>query len=74
MDNSEEKKNPWFNWFTGFIGAVVWVAAIVLSLMCNNGFDPFHFIAACCCPVCYLPFGIFCMMKRKGGGTSVSVF
>lgn len=71
MSSSETKEsNPWLSWIKYIVFTAVWITAILMSFVCNNGFDPIHFIVACCCPICYLPFGIFCIMKKRGTGLS----
>lgn len=44
----------------GFVYTAIWIFSIFLSFRCAGTFDLFHFLAACCCPLCYLPYGIFC--------------
>lgn len=53
--------SPLAQLITQIVYSIVWILALFLAFRCNQGFDLFHFLAACCCPVCYLPYGIYCV-------------
>ena len=41
------------------INIIIFVWAVYLSFKVNDGFDPLHFLLACCCSICYLPYGLW---------------
>ena len=51
----------------GIFQVIAWIGALFLAFKCR-GMDPMHLLVACCCPYCYIPFGLFCLYGGGGGG------
>lgn len=41
------------------INLSIFIYAIYLSFKVNAGFNLLHFLMACCCSICYLPYGLY---------------
>ena len=66
MDNTDKKESS-----TGttlgsalmfIFQTLAWITALFLSFRCR-GMDPIHLLVACCCPYCYIPYGLYCLIS-----------
>uniref|UniRef100_A0A6C0D9I9 Transmembrane protein n=1 Tax=viral metagenome TaxID=1070528 RepID=A0A6C0D9I9_9ZZZZ len=62
-DTEEKPKKSAGKQLYSIFHTIVALFAIFLSFKCNNGFNLPSFLAACCCPTCYI---VYAFAVKKG--------